>query len=146
MKKILLMWMSLISLCFASTPFTLSEIHELHVVLDNSSKMVDKKTEIILEKMMQDKLKSLGVKTDTFSGESIVLMIGQNEFGDMKFLNAKLLVISQVKRPKVKESSLGIIYMMDDLFDTTAPNVDMIDSLEYMLSEFGDQFIEDSAY
>ena len=145
MKKIFLIWLSLLSFSFASTPFTLNEIHELHVVLDNSSKMVDKKTEIILEKMMKDKLKSLGVKTDTYSGESLVLMIGQNEFGDMKFLNTKLLLISQVKRPKATESTLGVIYMMDDLFDTTEPNVDMIDSLEYMLSEFGDQFIEDSA-
>ena len=146
MKKIFLIWISFISLSFASTPFTLSEIDELHIVLDNSSKMVDKKTELILKQMMEDKLKSLGVKTDTFSGESFVLMIGQNEFGDMKFLNIKLMVIAQVKRAKAKESTLGVIYMMDDLFDTTDPNVDMIDSLEFLLSEFSDQFVEDSAY
>ena len=95
---------------------------------------------------MQEKLASLNVKTDTYSGESLVLMIGQNEFGDMKFLNAKLWVISQVKRPKSDERILGVIYMMDDLFDTTDPNTDMIESLEYMLSEFGDQFAEENSH
>jgi len=145
MKKLLLIWMSLISISLGSTPFTLSEIDELHVVLENSSKMVDKKTETLLEKMMKDKLASLEVKTDTYSEESLVLMIGENEFGDIKFLNAKLLIVSQVKRPKANERILGIIYMMDDLFDTREPNVDMIESLEYMLSEFGDQYIEENA-
>lgn len=143
MKKILLIWMSLISLSFAGTPFTVTEINELYVVLENDTKMVDEKTEVILKKMMIDKLKSLGVKTDTYSSESFILIIGQNEFGNMKFLNIKLMIVSQVKRAKAKETSLGITYMMEDLFDTTEPNVDMIESLEYMLSEFGDQFIEE---
>ena len=143
MKKLLLIWTILFSLSFAGTPFTLSEIDELHIVLDNSSKMVDEKTEVVLKQMMKDKLKSLGVKTDTYSGESFILMIAQNEFGEMKFLNVKLMIVSQVKRAKAKESSLGITYMMEDLFDTTDPNVDMIESLEYMLSEFADQFLEE---
>ncbi|HIC44487.1 MAG TPA: hypothetical protein EYO73_09480 [Sulfurimonas sp.] len=92
---------------------------------------------------MLDKLKVLGVKTDTYSPESFILIIGQNEFGNMKFINTRLMIISQVKRAKAKETSLGITYKIDDLFDTTEPNIDMIDSLEYMLSEFGDQFIEE---
>ena len=143
MKKIILIWLSIISLSLAGTPFTLTEIDELYVVLENDTKLVDKKTEIILKQMMMDKLKSLDVKTDTYSSESLILMIGQNEFGDMKFLNVKLMIVSEVKRAKAKETSLGITYMMEDLFDTTDPNVDMIESLEYMLSEFGDQFIEE---
>lgn len=143
MTKILLLWLSIISFSFAGTPFTLTEIDELHVVLDNDAKMIDKKTELILKQMMIDQLKFLGVKTDTYSPESLILIIGQNEFGDMKFLNVKLMIISQVKRAKAKETSLGITYMMDDLFDTTEPKVDMIESLEYMLSEFSDQFIEE---
>jgi len=143
MKKILLIWLSIISLSFAGTPFTLTEIDELYVVLENDTKLVDKKTDILLKQMMMDKLKSLDVKTDTYSPESLILMIGQNEFGDMKFLNVKLMIVSEVKRAKAKETSLGITYMMEDLFDTTDPNVDMIESLEYMLSEFGDQFIEE---
>lgn len=143
MKKILLIWLSLISLSFAGTPFTLSEIDELYVVIENNTKLVDKKTEDILKKMMLDKLNSLGVKTDAYSSESFILLIGQNEFGNMKFLTAKLMIISQVKRAKAKETSLGITYMIDDLFDTTEPDVDMIESMEYMLSEFGDQFLEE---
>lgn len=143
MKKILLIWLSIISLSFAGTPFTVTEIDELYVVLENQSKMVSEKTEVILKEMMINKLKSLDVKTDTYAVESFILMIGQNEFGDMKFLNVKLMIVSEVKRAKAKESSLGITYMMEDLFDTTEPNVDMIESLEYMLSEFGDQFIEE---
>ena len=143
MKKILLIWLSLITLSLAGTPFTLTEIDELYVVLENDAKMVDEKTEVILRQMMIDKLTSLGVKTDSYSPESLILVIGQNEFGAMKFLNVKLMIVSQVKRAKVKETSLGITYMMEDLFDTTEPNEDMIESLEYMLSEFGDQFIEE---
>ncbi len=143
MKKILLIWLSLITLGFSGTPFTLTEIDELYVVLENDTKMVDEKTEVILKQMMLDKLTSLGVKTDSYAPESLILVIGQNEFGDMKFLNVKLMIVSQVKRAKAKETSLGITYMMEDLFDTTEPNEDMIESLEYMLSEFGDQFIEE---
>ena len=143
MKKILLMWLSIISLSFAGTPFTLTEIDELYIVLENDTKLVDKKTEVVLKQMMFDKLKSLGVKTDTYAPESLILMIGQNEFAGMKFLNVKLMIVSEVKRAKAKETSLGITYMMEDLFDTTDPNVDMIESLEYMLSEFSDQFIEE---
>ena len=143
MRKILLALLTMLTLSFAGTPFTLSEIDELYVVLENDTKMVDKKTEVLLKQMMLDKLKSLEVKTDTYSSESLILIIGQTEFGDMKFLAAKLMIVSQVKRAKAKETSLGITYMMEDLFDTTEPNVDMIESLEYMLSEFGDQFIEE---
>ncbi|PHR55110.1 MAG: hypothetical protein COA44_11300 [Arcobacter sp.] len=143
MRMILLICFGLISLSFAGTPFTVTEINELYVVVENDTKMVNKKTEILLKKMMLDKLKSLGVKTDTYAPESFILIIGQNEFGDMKFLNARLMIVSQVKRAKAKETSLGITYMMDDLFDTTEANIDMIESLEYMLSEFGDQFIEE---
>jgi len=143
MKKILLIWLSLITLSFAGTPFTLTEIDELYVVLENQSKMVDEKTETVLKEMMFSKLKSLGVKTDTYASESFILIIGQNEFEDLKFLNVKLMIVSEVKRAKAKETSLGITYMIEDLFDTTEPNVDMVESLEYMLSEFGDQFIEE---
>ena len=143
MIKILLVWMMAVSLSFSGTPFTVTEIDELYVVLENDTKLVDKKTEIILKKMMLDKLKSLRVKTDTFAPESFVLMITSNRFGEMDFLNTRLMIVSQVKRRKAKETSLGITYMIEDLFDTTEPNIDMIESLEYMLSEFGDQFIEE---
>lgn len=143
MKKIIVALSLLISMSFAGTPFTLTEIEELYVVLDNDTKIVTKKTEALLKQMMFDKLSSLEVKTDTYSPESLVLIIEQREFGDMKFLHAKLMIVSEVKRAKAKETSLGITYMMEDLFDTTEPNVDMIESLEYMLSEFGDQFIEE---
>ncbi|MDF1881831.1 hypothetical protein JHD50_11060 [Sulfurimonas sp. MAG313] len=143
MKKIVLIWLFCISFSFAGTPFTVTEIEDLYVVLENGTKLVDKKTESILKQMMLNKLKTLGVKTDTYAAESLILIIGQNEFGGMMFLNTKLMIVSQVQRAKAKETSLGITYMIDDLFDTTEPNVDMIESLEYMLSEFGDQFIEE---
>ena len=143
MIKILLVWMMAFSLSFSGTPFTVTEIDELYVVLENDTKLLNEKTEIILKKMMFDKLKSLGIKTDTYAPESFILMIGSNRFGEIDFLNIKLMIVSQVKRSKAKETSLGITYMMEDLFDTTEPNVDMIESLEYMLSEFGDQFIEE---
>jgi hypothetical protein len=132
-----------VSLSFAGTPFTLTEIDELYVVVENDTKLVDTKTQELLKKMMYEKLQSLGVKTDNYSSESFILMIGSNKFGEMDFLNTKLMIVSQVKRKNAKETSLGITYMMEDLFDTTEPNADMIESLEYMLSEFGDQFIEE---
>jgi len=145
MKKIVLIWCWCFSLSFAGTPFTLSEIDELYVVVENNTKLVDQKTEAKLKAMMLTNLQELGVKTENYPSESLVLMISQNSFGNMKFLNAKMMVISQVKRAKAKESTLGIIYMIDDLFDTTEPNEDMVESLEYMLSEFSDQFKEDSS-
>jgi len=143
MKKILILLCMLFSLSYASTPFTLSEINELHVVIENSSKLVNDKTQLRLKQMILDKLKSLDVVTDTYPQESLVLIIEEREFGKMKFLQAKLMIVSEVKRAKAKESSFGITYMMEDLFDTTEPNVDMIESLEYMLDMFEEQFIEE---
>lgn len=130
----------------ADSPFTLTEIERLYVVVENGTTLIDKESEVKMKQMMTDTLHRVGIKTDGFEEESFVLLIGLHrlDFEDINLIKMKLLIGSQVLRKGAKEEVLGITYMKDDLFDTTEPNKDAIDSLHSMLLDFEHQYKEEN--
>jgi len=143
-KLIVLGLLFLPSALLGVTPFSLEGIKKLDVVVENSSKLIEDKTVKQLEGMMHKALNTLGVQSRTFSSSILILLISTPKYGDVLLVKAELMVVEQVRRRGSEEESLGFTYRMEDMFEPEVLQEDMIESLEFLLGEFSDQYKEDN--
>ena len=143
-KLIVLGLIFLPSILFGVTPFSLEGIKKLDVVVENNSKLIEDKTVTRLEKMMHRSLSKLGIQSRTFSPSILIFLISTPKYADVQLVKAELMVVEQVRRRGSEEESLGFTYRMEDLFEPEVLQEDMIESLEFLLSEFSDQYKEDN--
>lgn len=130
----------------ANTPYTLTEIKQLYVVVENGTTLINKESEVKMKQMMLETLQRVGVKTEGYSEEAFALLIGLHrlEFEDINLIKMKLLIGSEVLRKGAKDETFGITYMKEALFDTTDANADTLDALSSMLMEFEHQYKEEN--
>jgi len=143
-KLIVLGVLFLPSVLLGVTPFSLEGIKKLDVVVENRSKLIEDKTVTRLKGMMHRSLNSLGVQSRTFSSSILILLISTPKYGDVQLVKAELMVVEQVRRRGSEEESLGFTYRMEDMFEPEMLQEDMIESLEFLLGEFSDQYKEDN--
>jgi len=132
------------SFLFGTTPFSLEGISKLDVVVENNSKLIQDKTVKRLEKMMHKSLNDLNIKTKEFSPAVLILLISTPKYDPVQLVKAQLMVAEQVRRRGSEEESFGFTYRMEDLFEPESLHEDMIESLEFLLGEFSDQYKEDN--
>ena len=128
----------------ASTPFNLNGVTKLSVHVADYSDMFDKKIKPKLEKMMKDKLVKLKVNTDGYFHDSFILLMKSQKVGKIQLLNMDLMISGDVMAIGKKDVTFGITYMLSDSVEIEDKNVDVVESLEFLLDEFTEQYIQDN--
>ena len=144
MRLKIVLFCSLFFIGHALTPFSLSNLQELSVLVEKKS-AIDLKLKATFEKMMRNSLTKLGVKHDGYFNDVLTILPSIETIGDTKLVSFTLVVIGQVKREHQTESVFGITYQLKDTIEFGADfEQEAIDSIEFLLSEFSEQYIEDN--
>jgi len=139
-----LLFFLLSSSLFALTPFNLNGVKKLSVHVADYSEMFDKKMKPKLEAMMRKKLKKLKIDTDGYFHESLILLMQSQLVGKIKLLNLDLMVAGDVRPTGKTELTYGITYLLKDSVEIEDKEADLIESLEFLLDEFAEQYIQDN--
>ena len=139
-----LLFMSLSSILLASTPFNLNGVKKLSVHVADYSEMFDKKIATKLATMMRQKMKKLDVDTDGYFHESLILLMQSQMVGEIKVLNMELMISGDVRPSGKKDLTFGITYLLRDSVEVEDKHSDVVESLEFLLDEFSEQYIEDN--
>ena len=146
MKVMLLVFSLIISMSVASaqTPFTLTGVKKLSILVEDYSGLkLDKKLLQAMQTMMSNKLKKTGLRIEKYNNNVLALMIKSQKFGTVQTLTLELILGGQVYRENTKALVFGLTYHHSDTIEVEDLQTDVMDSLEFLLSEFSDQFIED---
>lgn len=146
-KVVLLLLVGFLTQLLAQTPFTLSGLKGLSVLAEDKSgvKLPQEFLDNTLEKMMRDSLKKLHITYEPYGETVLGLMIQGNTVQKTKVLTLRLMIASQVIREGEHEPVFGLTYMMADAIevdpkDRETLRSDVKESLEFLLSEFEDQY------
>lgn len=129
---------------FASTPFNLKGVTQLSVHVADYSEMFDASIKPKLERMMKDKLAKLEINTDGYFHDSFVLYMKSSKVGGIELLHMELMISGDVMAIGKNDVTFGITYRLSDTIEVEDKNVDVVESLAFLLDEFTEQYIQDN--
>ena len=129
---------------FSSTPFNLNGVTKLSVHVSDYSDLYDKKIKAKLETIMKKKLAKLEIKTDGYFHDNFILLMKSQKVGQIQLLNLSLMITGDVMAIGKKDVTFGITYMLSDSVEIEDKELDVVESLEFLLDEFTEQYIQDN--
>ena len=140
MKKILLI-LCLNIFAFALTPFSLEGLKEAKVRISDKGKLLSKIEKKQLTNKIIKELQKTGLKTDTKLYSKIILKVKSLKSKSKDIIFISLFVIEDVRMLNdIEKIKMGITYKMDDFFEAEDLKDDIKESIEYLVSEFVDQY------
>ena len=140
MKKILLI-LCLNIFAFALTPFSLEGLKEVKVRISVKGKLLSKIEKKHLTNKIIEELQRTGLKTDTKLYSKIIIKVKSLRVKSKSIIFVSLFVIEDVRMLNdIENIKMGITYKMDDLFETEDLKEDLKESIEYLVSEFIEQY------
>ncbi len=140
MKKILLI-LCLNIFAFALTPFSLEGLKEVKVRISDKGKLLSKIEKKHLTNKIIEELQRTGLKTDTKLYSKIIIKVKSLKSKSKDIIFVSLFVIEDVRMLNdIENIKMGITYKMDDLFETEDLKEDLKESIEYLVSEFIEQY------
>jgi len=133
-----------INTLFAVTPFSINGLKKMSVHVADYSGLLDKSMKGKLEAKMHKRLKKLGIMSDGFYNETLILLMKSQKVGKITLLNLDLMVSGDVKRMRQEQPTFGITYLLQDSVEVEDAPADAMDALEYLLEEFSDQYRQDN--
>ena len=144
MKKILLI-ICLNIFAFALTPFSLEGLEETKVKISDKGKLLSKMEKKELTNKVIKELEKTGLKTDTKLYSKIILKVKSLKSKSKDIIFISLFVIEDVRMLNdIENIKMAITYKMDDFIDSTDPKEDIVESIEYLVSEFIDQYKDEN--
>ncbi len=136
----------LLTLCtlHAVTPFSISGLKQLSVHVADYSDLLDSSMKARLERVMHQKLKALGIDTQGYFNESFILLLKSQKVGKITLLHLDLMVSGDVVRMTQKTPTFGISYLLKDSVEVEDAAADVMESLEFLLEEFAEQYKQDN--
>jgi len=129
------------------TPFILSGIKKVYPVVEIKTGNVDQKLKKQIQKILLDRLSSLGIETKGYDPRAFAILISRAPVGSSQKLVLKTTLImgEQVKRRDGMEV-FAITYEVGDIYE---PDMDffedsIIESVEYLLDMFESQYQEEN--
>lgn len=144
MKKIILLAL-LSSYLFALTPFSLEGLQEVSFKISDKTKILPKEIKKQLTLNTINKLQKIGLKTTTKLYSKIIIKVESVKIEKKYALYISFFVLEDVRMLQdTTNIKMGITYKMDDFIDSTSPIEDTIESIEYLVSEFIDQYNDEN--
>lgn len=143
--KFLLLSFLLLSQAFALTPFSLENLSSLNPKVLDKKKSLDPKFKELLEKKLQQKLESIGLKTKSNSFSNLLIKIDSTKVGERILCYISLVLVEDVVIQREKPTkAIAITYSKDDRFVTNFFEEDVLESIEFLLDDFATQYSEEN--
>ncbi len=143
MKKLLIL-IFFSSYLAASSPFLLTKISDVYPLVEINTKEVPKTYIKPIKEMIIKMANSLGIKTDGYSSRPLTIMITRLPLDNKSVIKISLLMGEEVQRLDDKEEVFAITYLADDIIEIDELEFELMESVEFLLESFKDQYIEDN--
>jgi len=142
--KILLITLFTCTLMFAQTPFVLTKFKSVYPLVEIHTDKVLPKYKEKITKILKSYTDELGINTKGYSQRAMAIVIDRIAIGKQLVLRTRLLVSEDVKRVDDGAEVFAITYQKGDISEIENMDEDIIDTVEYLLEDFKDQYIEDN--
>ena len=142
--KYIILFVSFVSLCFAQTPFLLTGIKNVYPVAEVYTSQVPMSYRDKITKKIDDFVNEMGISTEGFSDRPLAIVVTRIAVGKSLVLQVQLMMGEEVKRLDDSEEVFALTYQKTDIIEVENLDVDLMDSVEYLLEDFKEQYIEDN--
>ena len=145
--RLLFILLFTVTLAQATTPFLLTKIPSVYPLVEIYSKHVPKKYIAIIKKEIIKMTNELHIKNDGFSGRPLTFFITDLPVDDKKMVKVALMMGEEVKRLDDGEVVFAFTYLNVDIVeveDDDEEEFDIMESIDFLLEEFKDQYKEDN--
>ena len=142
--KFLFILITFYTLSFAQTPFTLTKFKSLYPMVEIYTDKVPDSYKVKITKILKEYTDELGINTKGYSDRPLVIMISRIAVGDKLTLKMALIIGEEVKSLDDGAEVFAITYQKVDIFEVEDLDEDLIDTVEYLLELFKEQYIEDN--
>jgi len=142
--KILIILLTSYLLAFGQTPYLLTKFKTAYPLVEIYTDKVPQKYKKEITKLIVEYTDELKIDTSGYSDRVLGIIISRVAIGEKLVLKVELLLGEEVKRLDDNEEVFAITYQKSDIFEVENLEEDIIDSAEYLLSDFKDQYEEDN--
>ena len=143
MKIILTLTLLYLSL-FAQTPFILTKFKKVYPLVEIHTQKVPQSYKAKIIKIIKEYAKEMKINTDGFAQRPLGIVITRVPVCNITILKVQLILAEEVKRLDDGEEVFALTYHKEDIFEVENLDEDLIESVEYLLGDFKDQYREDN--
>jgi len=129
---------------FAQTPYILTKFTTLYPLVEIYTKKVPQHYKAEITSIIKEYAKEMNISTEGYSPRPLAIVISRVAIEETLVLKVQLLLGEEVRRLDDNEEVFALTYHKEDIFEVNDLEEDLIDSVEYLLEEFKDQYIEDN--
>ena len=142
--KIVLLLMSAYLVALAQTPFILTKFKSLYPVVEIYTDKVPQSYKEKIRERIKEYAKEMHILTKGYSERPLAIVVSRVAVSKDLVLNVQLILGEEVRRVEDNEEVFALTYHKEDIFEVENLDEDLMDSVEYLLGEFQDQYIEDN--
>jgi len=129
---------------FGAGFWTLTGSDKLHVYVQNNISEINPKTVTSIKEKMQSTLSKLSVKTDGVDGGTMMVKLNSIKGSDYFYVTIKLAVGEEVMTHRKGDiETFALTFDSDDFIETDELDADVLESIDFLLSEYAEQFEDD---
>jgi len=144
MKKLILLTLIFSTYLLAQTPFILTGIKKVYPMVEINTKVVPQSyKEDFFNKLIKT-TKRLNIDTTGYSHRPLVIQITTSNVADTTVYKTVLIMGEEMKRLDDGEEVFAITYQMSDEIETDDLKEELYESVDFLLEQFADQYVEDN--
>jgi len=130
---------------FGASPFSLEALKGVNVTFLNKNKLLSEAFSASLQKEVEAKLQKAGIETSTKHFSNILFKVQIQKVKEITLVHVTLSLVenAHLKRSRPIDA-IAITYSKDDFFETQSMELDLKESIFFLLDEFIDQFKEEN--
>jgi len=144
MKKYILLTLIFPIFLMAQTPFILTGIKKVYPMVEINTKAVPQSYKQDFIDKLTKTTKKLHIDTTGYSHRPLVIQITTSNVADTTVYKTVLIMGEEMKRLDDDEEVFAITYQMSDEIETDDLKEELYESVDFLLEQFSDQYIEDN--
>ncbi len=142
MKQLILLLLPILLL--AQTPFILTGVKKVYPMVEINTKKVPQSYKQDLVNKLLKMTKKLHIDTTGYSTRPLVIQITTSTVGDTLVYKSSLIMGEEMRRLDDDEEIFAITYQMSDVIEPDNLKEELYESVDFLLEQFTDQYIEDN--
>jgi uncharacterized protein (DUF927 family) len=132
------------ALVFAQTPYILTKFKSAYPLVKIHTDKVPSSYKSEIKNIIKEYTQELNINTNGNSERVLGIFVTRVPLGKNLVLKVELFVREHVRRLDDNEEVFALTYQKADIFEVKDIEEDLIDSVENLLEEFSEQYIEDN--
>lgn len=144
MRRIITLMLGLHLSLIAAGFWTLTGTEKLNIYVQNEISEIKPQTIVTIKKKMKAMLESHGVNTKGVDSGTMMIKLSSIKNGDDYYVYIKLAVGEEVMTHRKGDiETFALTYENSDFIESNALDSDVLESVDFLLSEYKEQFEED---